>query len=86
MPRQSSALQAMRRRGTVTAHYQPGRRMPAKKMPKNSLPGIFQLASARCTPAPRSMNQWLTPLIHAGASCPGREALKKSALPWHGRC
>jgi hypothetical protein len=27
------------------------------------------------------MDQWLTPLIHAGASCPGREALNKSALP-----
>jgi hypothetical protein len=31
------------------------------------------------------VNQWLTPLIHAGASCPGREALNQSALPQRGR-
>jgi hypothetical protein len=50
-------------------------------MLKNPVPGIFQLAASRYTPAMRSLDQWLAPLIQAGASCPGREALNKSALP-----
>ena len=40
---------------------------------KNFVPGIFQLAAARYMPALRSLNQRLTPLIQAGASCPGRK-------------
>jgi hypothetical protein len=47
-----------------------------RDMPKNSVPGIFQLAAARYTPAMRSLDQWLAPLLQAGASYPGREALK----------
>ena len=54
----------------------------AMEMLKNSLPGIFQLAVARYTPARRSVNQGRMPLTHAGASCPGREALNKSAFPY----
>jgi predicted NBD/HSP70 family sugar kinase len=54
---------------------------PARESLKNSIPGIFQLAAARYTPARRCLNQWLTPLIQVGASCPRREALNKSALP-----
>ena len=48
---------------------------------KNSLPAIFQLAAARVTPTPRSINQRLTPLIDAGVSCPGREPVNKSSVP-----
>jgi hypothetical protein len=50
-------------------------------MLKNPVPGIFQLTASRRTPAMHSLDQWLAPLIQAGASCPGREALNKSALP-----
>jgi hypothetical protein len=45
-------------------------------------PWNFQLAAARYTPEPHFMSQRLTPLTHAGASCPRREALNKSALPY----
>jgi hypothetical protein len=50
-----------------------GRDVSFLDMLKNSILGIFQLAAARDTPAPRSMNQGLTALIHARASCPGRK-------------
>jgi hypothetical protein len=52
-----------------------------REMLKNPRDGIFKLAASQYTPAMRSLDQWLTPLIQAGASCPGREALNKSALP-----
>jgi hypothetical protein len=34
---------------------------------KKFLPWKFSARAARVTPAPHFMNQWLTPLIHAGA-------------------
>jgi hypothetical protein len=50
------------------------------KMPKNSIAEIFQLASARYTPALGYMNQRLTTSTQAGAFCPGQNTPNESAL------
>jgi hypothetical protein len=49
---------------------------------KNSVRGIFQLASSRYTPATGSVNQALRAWFTPGHPAPGQEALNKSALPY----